>query len=284
MKVIKLCLVIMAAALLTISLGHMAYAFHSGGVADCEGCHTMHNSYEGLKMGEHNPKPVGQGNQYLLQGSDQSSTCLNCHQHQGDTTPSSYHISTADADMPSGSPPIQLPPGGDFGWVKKMYSWIPRSGSPTEYSWGERHGHNIVAADYGYNADTTNTKAPGGITPYPAANLMCISCHDPHGKYRRNNDGTITTTGKPIRNSGSYPSDGSKYYDPDATFAVGVYRLLGGIGYVPKSISGIVNVFVNNVPSIGTFYLQQVGADHSNPCGLRFGHVRVVLKLPRKFP
>ncbi len=24
-----------------------AYAFHSGGVAECEGCHTMHNSFEG---------------------------------------------------------------------------------------------------------------------------------------------------------------------------------------------------------------------------------------------
>ena len=35
MKGLKVSLVIMAAALLTIGLSGMAYAFHSGGVAEC---------------------------------------------------------------------------------------------------------------------------------------------------------------------------------------------------------------------------------------------------------
>ena len=54
----------------------------------------------------------------------------------------------------------------------------------------------------------------------------CSTCHDPHGKYRRDNTGTIATTGKPIKSSGSYNNSS----DPDANFSVGVYRLLGGIG------------------------------------------------------
>ena len=81
MKGLKLSLVIMAAALLTIGLSGMAYAFHSGGVAECDGCHSMHS-------------PIA-GGSYLLVGTDQSSACFTCHQHAGDTGPSSYHVSTA---------------------------------------------------------------------------------------------------------------------------------------------------------------------------------------------
>ena len=33
------------AALFAFACGN-AYAFHSGGVAECEGCHSMHNSLE----------------------------------------------------------------------------------------------------------------------------------------------------------------------------------------------------------------------------------------------
>ena len=34
------------AAVFAATFGN-AYAFHSGGVAECEGCHSMHNSFEG---------------------------------------------------------------------------------------------------------------------------------------------------------------------------------------------------------------------------------------------
>src|SRR5512139_613126 len=134
MKAVRLSLVIMATALLTIGLGGIAYAFHSGGVAECEGCHSMHA-----------PKTGGSN---LLIGSDPSSTCLSCHEHAGDTGPSSYHVSTAQADLGAGKAPLQRSPGGDFGWLRKDYP----VGTTTEL--GETHGHNVVAIDAGYAADS----------------------------------------------------------------------------------------------------------------------------------
>ena len=60
-------------------------AFHAGGVAACDGCHVMHNAAPG--PGAKSTTGRGQSvqpwtnvtNMYLLQGSDQSSTCLICH-------------------------------------------------------------------------------------------------------------------------------------------------------------------------------------------------------------
>ena len=98
-------LFVLAAVVALAGFGN-AYAFHSGGVAECGGCHSMHS-----------PDPAGTN---LLIGPDGSSTCLSCHQQAGLLTPSSYHISTASADMPLGTAPRQRTPGGDFGWLKKM--------------------------------------------------------------------------------------------------------------------------------------------------------------------
>jgi hypothetical protein len=97
-------------------------------------------------------------------------------------------------------PPSQLTPGGDFGYLKKSYSW--RESGSTRDSMGDQHGHNIVALDYGYQSDSMHSKTPGGI--YPSSALSCISCHDPHGK-----------------------------------IANGAYRLLGGIGYTTSSAPGM---------------------------------------------
>src|SRR5512146_1338741 len=107
MKAVKTTLIVLAAALLAVGVSTMSYAFHSGGVAECEGCHSMHS-----------PKA---GGSFLMVGTDQSSTCLTCHEHAGDTGPSSYHISTASSDMGPGLAPKQRTPGGDFGWLKKTY-------------------------------------------------------------------------------------------------------------------------------------------------------------------
>ena len=153
--------------------GGTALGFHSGGVAECGGCHSVHN-------------PKG-GGSFLLLGADQSSTCLICHEKAGDTGPSSYHVSTALADMPTGTPPKQRTPGGDFGWLKKSYTFTIRGGATVED--GASHGHSIVAADYGYVGDPANVTAPGGT--FPSAQLGCTSCHDPHGQYRRNQNGTV---------------------------------------------------------------------------------------------
>lgn len=201
-----------------------AHAFHSGGVGDCGGCHSIHG-----------------GKTSVLKGGDASSTCLNCHQAPAGSEASGHYIATANSDMPAGRPPKQLTPGGDFGWLKKNYAWIPEGGAQ-ETSRGERLGHNIVAADYGFVSDGRLSFAPGGV--YPSSDLSCVSCHDPHGKYRRHADGTISTAGLPIKNSGSYDSSA----DPTDWSAVGAYRLLGGVGYTLKSAGG-ANAFTEPVPA-----------------------------------
>ncbi len=228
-----------------------AYAFHSGGVAECEGCHTMHNSKENKPMeAEGIGASIGvalgltqfQAGPYLLKASDQSSACLNCHNAK-DTAPSSYHISTDSSLLAPGVPPVEMTPGGDFAWLKKTYNTTIRSTTTINGNEGDRHGHNINATDYGYEMDQVQLVSPGGA--YPRENLHCSSCHDPHGKYRRFSDNTVGTTGLPIFNSGSYQNSVA----PTANVsAVGMYRLLGGIGYLPKSVSNAALAFTNPSP------------------------------------
>ncbi|MGA8892729.1 MAG: cytochrome C [Anaeromyxobacteraceae bacterium] len=228
------------AAVFAATFGN-AYAFHSGGVAECEGCHSMHNSFEGAPNVTGRTFAQGTG-PYLLKANDQSGSCLNCHQ-AADTAPSSYHISTANITPHDSTVPVEMTPGGDFAWLKKTMDVIIRGATAIDGNPGQRHGHNIVAADFGYVADPELTVAPGGT--YPAGTFSCISCHDPHGKARRFADGTYANTGLPIWNSGSY--NNSK--DPIANVsAVGAYRILGGAGYQPKSLTGSF-AFPNQVPA-----------------------------------
>ena len=208
MKFAKVAFLAFVAVLMAIGVSTTAYAFHSGGVAECEGCHSMHS-----------PKA---GGSRLLVGSDPSSTCLSCHEHAGDTGPSSYHVSTADADMTTGGP-LQRTPGGDFGWVKKTWS---ATKDPAN-----KHGHNIIALDQLYSADPTNVYAPGSDNVFVSSQLGCQSCHDPHGQTRRTlsgfqRGGVIGQAVLPIKASGSYNTSP----EPTATDAVGVYRILRGAG------------------------------------------------------
>ena len=83
-------------ALITFGLSGMAFAFHSGGVAECTGCHALHEAVSASK---------------LLVQSDASSTCISCH---GASGASGYHIATPEVDMPLGTPPGNRTPGGDF--------------------------------------------------------------------------------------------------------------------------------------------------------------------------
>jgi len=210
MKQFKLSLVIMAAALLTIGLSGMAYAFHSGGVADCGGCHSMHA-----------PRIGGTS---LLIGADYSSTCLSCHAHT-DTVPTGFHVMTYPVPA-AGAPPAEMTPGGDFAWLLKPYTYTVRGTTTTEL--GQTHGHNVIAADFGVTVDSDFATSPSGT--FPSSQLACNSCHDPHGKYRRmggDTTYTVVTTGAPIIDSGSYNNS----LVPTPTQAVGSYRLLAGIGY-----------------------------------------------------
>ena len=191
----------------------------------------MHNSFEGSPnvTGRTFPKLSGP---YLLKANDQSGSCLNCHQ-AADTVPSSYHISTAGVVDRDSTSPVEMTPGGDFAWLKKTMDPPRRGGIGMPINPGQRHGHNVIATDFGYVQDPDLTFAPGGT--YPASALGCQSCHDPHGRYRRFADGTVASTGLPIFGTGSYTNSP----DPIANVSArGVYRILGGAGYQPKSLTG----------------------------------------------
>lgn len=174
---------------LTLLAGTPAQAFHDGGAGNCSGCHAMHSGQP--------------GSQWLLQKSDPSSICLNCHSGSGGPGSHSVH-------SPNGS---ALTPGGDFYWLTKNFSWLGGQ-SP-----GYEHGHNIVARDYNLLSDPLHNMAPGGT--YPSALLGCTSCHDPHGQVR----GGSPRGGQPVSGSGSYGEQG------DAGAIVGNYRLLGDSSY-----------------------------------------------------
>lgn len=225
---------------LLLSPGRL-HAFHQGGVGECEGCHTMHNSLNGFPIS--NATPIFQPGPSLLKGNDPSAVCLNCHEQANDTGPDGAHVSTQAGSMPTGVPPLQLTPGGDFAWLKKNFTWTPSFGDPLSSSNGYSHGHNIVSTFYGYLTDPSKTIAPGGS--FPSRLLGCTSCHDPHGIYRRNLDGSITTSGFSISASGSTVSSPS----PTANSSVGVYRLLGGAGYRPRSAQAQAEPFLYNPPA-----------------------------------
>lgn len=199
-----------AAILINAIPVHGAELFHNGGTAQCTGCHTTPPE---------------------LKGSDASSTCLSCHQAPpGFSQPYNHYVATDNRSTPLCG---QLTPGGDFCWLKKNYQWSMSVGALSkEKSPGERHGHNIVALDFNFSEDTTLRISPGGT--YPASAMSCISCHDPHGYYRRNADGTINTTGPPVIASGSYSTSPS----PDGNGSVSTFRMLAGKGYQPKSVVG----------------------------------------------
>ena len=163
--------------------------FHSGGVGSCNGCHINHGSSSSISP--------------LLLATDPSSLCLNCHSGSGSADTASVLSFDGSA----------LTPGGDFYWTTKTFTWAGGS-SPAA-----RHGHNVIARDFALDTDPNKPQGPGGN--YPASQLSCVSCHDPHG---RSNGGT--RAGAPaVSVSGSYgdlPMPGTNS---------GNYRLLGGVGY-----------------------------------------------------
>jgi hypothetical protein len=204
-------------------------AFHAGGVAACDGCHVMHNANNGVAKSTAGGVAAWSNvtNMYLLQGSDQSSTCLICH--AGSKTVG-LQFTVADTN-PAGGAASNRTPGGDFGWLRLEWKNSP----------AQRHGHNVVAADFTMTADTV-TVAPGGSYTGGSgkAAFACSSCHDPHGRYRMVADagkangvgfiGPYAANSLPIAASGSYGAA------PVANqYAVGAYRLLAGSGYAPVS-------------------------------------------------
>ncbi len=273
MKAARIILILLAAVTLVFGLSGAAFAFHNGGVGFCEGCHTMHNSVtggtvafiangttgangmsstNGVKAWTGTPLNgnttanggasyggiVGQGeNQYLLRGSDPSSTCLNCHAATK-TTPAYYQemsVSTGGANF------IQHE-AGDFRWVATDYTYTltnPDMSTTTAVSKGLNHGHAVVAQDFGMSPNTLITAAPGstvinGTGAYPSGNLACNSCHDPHGAVTATGGGSANGGGKlPISGSGSYGGTAV------AGTQLGAYRLLAGKNYDPGGSSAL---------------------------------------------
>ena len=154
-----------------------ALAFHDGGVAECAGCHTMHNSQDGALVDTANPN----GNAYLLNNGNATDTCLQCHAGYGQF---------ADG--------AGFGPGGDFAWVTKTFTWSAHGHTST--SEGDSHGHNVISPAYGIAQDATLTTAPGG--DFQAQYLRCTSCHDPHGNQ---NFRLLYSNGTgPVYNGGNY--------------------------------------------------------------------------------
>jgi hypothetical protein len=195
--------------MLGLCLSGNALAFHDGGVAHCDGCHTMHNSADGVQNAVKGAGAIGTGlTSTLTKGSDPSSTCLNCHNGSA----GSYHVMSATGPVDG----THTNSGGDFYWLTVD---VPK-GRGTSLK--DNHGHNIVAADYDLAADTVLDTGPSnGDVAYSASNLGCNSCHDPHGK-KDNNSNPL-----PIEASGSYGA-----VNPlPGEVVLGNFRLLGGVGY-----------------------------------------------------
>ncbi|MBE0574975.1 MAG: hypothetical protein IH613_03670 [Desulfuromonadales bacterium] len=179
--------ILLALVVSVFILGGNAFAFHGGGVAHCDGCHSMHNSAD-------NPRTGSALAPSLMKGSDPSSTCLNCHNGAG-----GYHINS-----PNGANKNE---GGDFFWVAETSIYDVNVRGTLVPNTPMNQGHNVIAADFTLVEDTTNLVAPGGS--FPSNILGCNSCHDPHGQV-----GTGTRGGSAaISVSGSYgaadPVDGS---------------------------------------------------------------------------
>ncbi|MFH1028135.1 MAG: cytochrome C, partial [Pseudomonadota bacterium] len=194
-------LVAVVSMLATLLFPGIVHSFHEGGEKYCQGCHIIHGSASAPDPGT-NENSIATPPEVRLIGSDPSSTCLRCHAVKSEAC-----IVLSD----DGS---WFTPGGDFYWLRKTFGW--HDGGRYMQSEADRHGHNIVAVDYDLSQDRNRSTSPGGS--YPAADLGCDSCHDPHGK--TNNNAAVTGA----------PSVSGPYGDEPGG-VTGTYRLLAGAGY-----------------------------------------------------
>jgi hypothetical protein len=199
----KVSLIAIIVLLSTLLLSGVTCAFHEGGEGYCEGCHTILGSPSNQDWSTDASSDAGPLT-LILKGSDPSSTCLRCHAERGED----HRVLSNDGS--------RYTPGGDFYWLQKTFSWT--MGGLSYQSEADRHGHNIVAVDYGLNSDRRLSQSPGGS--YPSAALGCTSCHDPHAKTAEKGENPLLTS--PSSSYGEEPSTGT----PPGTF-----RLLGGVGY-----------------------------------------------------
>ncbi len=162
--------VVLLAAVVVSFFAAPAAAFHDGGVAHCNGCHTMHNSQNGAIMADGGSP--GQGvNVYLLKAATPSDTCLICHAAPGSDT--GYGVMGTSVLTPKPEKGA-----GDFIFLTEDNINDGHNGA-IEPIPGYAAGHNINAPGHGISTDPVLATAPGGT--FPSADLACSSCHDPHG-------------------------------------------------------------------------------------------------------
>lgn len=158
----KLFLIAMSVAVSLLFCG-VAYGFHDAGVAYCGGCHTMHNSQNGVPVDTLHPN----GNAYLLKYATPSDLCLSCH--------------ATSRGAVFGTDPL-LPPaekgGGNFVFLLEDNINDGHNGHLSPIP-GNFAGHNINAPSRGVGPDGTLLNSPGGN--FPSSRMECSSCHDPHG-------------------------------------------------------------------------------------------------------
>ncbi len=158
----KLLLVVVSLSFLTLFSG-AAMAFHDGGVAYCGGCHTMHNMSNGVLVDPAHPN----GNAYLLKFQSASDLCLSCH--------------ATSRGAVWGTDPLNPPAekgAGNFVFLTEDNINDGHNGHLNPIP-GRAAGHNINAPGRGAGPDGTLLVSPGGT--FPASQLGCTSCHDPHG-------------------------------------------------------------------------------------------------------
>jgi len=146
-----------------ITLWASVGAFHSKGTANCDGCHTVHNSREGFPVDPGSPF----GNEWLLISATPSDVCLSCHANK---------IGAVFGNDPLAPPPEKG--GGNFVFLLATNLNDSANGALNPIP-GNAAGHNINAPSRGVSPDATYLTAPGGT--FPSQSLGCTSCHDPHG-------------------------------------------------------------------------------------------------------
>jgi hypothetical protein len=200
-------LVAIAAAIVAVP----AWAFHDDGVAHCNGCHTMHNSQNGVAMNgtdaDSSGNPInpelepGYGYDDLLFFENSSDVCLRCH---GRPT-AGYSVWSADPRNPTA-----FSSAGDFSFLTEANLAESTRGAPVP---GDAAGHNIASNIKGTDVDQTLEYAPGSNDTIQNA-ITCGSCHDPHGTYtfrilrQAGQDVTIGTNPTPVVYQGTIEAYG----------------------------------------------------------------------------
>lgn len=123
------------------------------------GCHNQHQSEGGVPI---------VGFPVLLPGAGGTDSCLACH-------------ATGNGAVLSPSPSLPSPEigGGNFAFLLELNINDAPGGLMNPIA-GNHAGHNVVTTTYGIQQDPDHVVAPGGT--FPASELACTSCHDPHAE------------------------------------------------------------------------------------------------------